>query len=70
MKVVISIEGMGCGHCIMAVNKEFEKLGIPEYDVEIGTAKIELPEEKYNPEEINKSIEEAGFSVVSHYIEK
>jgi copper chaperone len=60
------IEGMSCGHCVMAVRKELSKLvNIKIDDVQIGKAKVEFDESKIQESLIVKAIEEAGFKVVS-----
>jgi copper chaperone len=60
------IEGMSCGHCIMAVRKELGKLdNIKINDVQIGKATVEFDESKSEENRIIKAIEEAGFKVLS-----
>ncbi|MBN1301935.1 MAG: heavy-metal-associated domain-containing protein [Melioribacteraceae bacterium] len=57
------IEGMSCGHCIMALNKELSKLDLHEKHVEIGLMKISYNELKVNEEQIINAVEEAGYKV-------
>jgi copper chaperone CopZ len=60
------IEGMSCGHCIMAVRKELSKLdNVKIDDVQIGKAKVEFDESKIHESRIINAIEEAGFKVIS-----
>jgi copper chaperone len=60
------IEGMSCGHCVMAVRKELSKLNnVIIDDIQIGKAKIEFDETKTQVSLIINSIEEAGYKVVS-----
>jgi len=60
------IEGMSCGHCVMAVRKELGKLdNIKIDDVQIGKATVEFDESKSKENSIIKAIEEAGFKVIS-----
>ena len=40
------INGMSCGHCVMAVKKELSKLNLESVEVEIGSAKIKFDETK------------------------
>jgi copper chaperone len=63
MNKEFKIEGMSCGHCVMAVEKELNKLEIKSKNVEIGSAKIEFDPVKVSEEEIKNSITEAGFIV-------
>jgi len=60
----ISIEGMSCGHCVMAVKKELSKLPISVKDVKVGSAEVEYDESKVSKKEIENAVEEAGFKVV------
>ena len=64
MNKEFKIEGMSCGHCVMAVEKELNKLEIKNKKVEIGSAKIEFDPDKVSEEEINSSITEAGYIVI------
>lgn len=58
-----NISGMSCHHCVMAVNKELEKLQISEKKVEIGSAEITFDETKVAEKDIVSAIEEAGYKV-------
>ena len=67
MKIAeLKIEGMHCGHCVMAVRKELSKLRdtIVE-DVQIGSAKIQIEEKKVTTEQLARAIEEAGYRLIS-----
>ena len=59
-----NIEGMSCGHCVMAVEKELNKLDIQKLKVEIGSAKIEFDPDKVSEENIKSTITEAGYTVI------
>ena len=61
----LKIEGMSCGHCVMAVKKELLKLPVNIKDVSIGSAEVEYDETKTNREEIKNAITNAGYSVVN-----
>ena len=61
----LTIEGMTCGHCVMAVKKELSKL--PEViveNVQIGNAKVQYDETKVTEKIIEEAIEEAGYKVI------
>jgi len=59
------IEGMSCGHCVMAVRKELSKLGnVKIADIQIGKARVEFDENKTEESRIINAIEEAGFKVL------
>ena len=60
------IEGMSCGHCVMAVRKELTRLdNVKVNDVQIGSAKVEYDESKTTADIIVNAIEEAGYKVVN-----
>ncbi len=59
------IEGMSCGHCVMAVKKELAKIENLKIDnVEIGSAKVEFDENQTDNQKIIDAIEEAGYKVI------
>ena len=60
-----NVNGMSCGHCVMAVEKELDKLDVNSIKVEIGSVKVAYEPEKINKEKIIKAIEEAGYKVVT-----
>ncbi len=62
----IKIDGMSCGHCVMAVKKELMRLPLKIKDVSIGSAELEYDETKLNVEEIKKAVRTAGYSVLSY----
>ncbi len=64
MNKEFKIEGMSCGHCVMAVEKELNKLDIKNKKVEIGSAKIEFDPDKVSEEDIKNSITESGYIVI------
>jgi copper chaperone len=64
MEKEFKIEGMSCGHCVMAVEKELNKLDIKNKKVEIGSAKIEFDPDKVSEEDIKNSITESGYIVI------
>ena len=64
MNKEFKIEGMSCGHCVMAVEKELNKLEIKSKNVEIGSAKIDFDPDKVSEEDIKNSITESGYIVI------
>jgi len=60
------IEGMSCGHCVMAVRKELSRLPLKIKDVSIGSAEVEYEETKLTSEEIKKAINQAGYPVMEN----
>lgn len=62
----LKIEGMSCGHCVMAVKKELSGIpGLSVEDVQIGTARVRYDETKVSQEKIAAAIDEAGYKLVS-----
>ncbi|MGH2567145.1 MAG: heavy-metal-associated domain-containing protein [Bacteroidota bacterium] len=62
----LKIEGMHCGHCVMAVRKELSKLpNVTVEDVQIGTARVKLDETNVTRESIARAIDEAGYRLVA-----
>lgn len=64
MEKEFKIEGMSCGHCVMAVEKSLNNLDLEKKKVKIGSAKVNFDPEKVNEQEIINKIEEAGYRVV------
>lgn len=58
------IEGMSCGHCVMAVKKELSKLSLESAEVEIGSAKVTFDESAVDSVKIEEAISEAGYKVI------
>ncbi len=64
-KSTLIIEGMSCGHCVLALKKELDKLPLNIIDVQVGTAIIEYDEEKISKQDIQKVIDKAGYELIS-----
>lgn len=64
MEKHFNIEGMSCGHCVMAVEKKLNTLDLIKKRVKIGSARIKFDPEKVSEEDIKNKIEEAGYIVV------
>jgi len=64
MKKEFKIEGMSCGHCVTAIEKELNKLALEKKKVEIGSADVEFDPDKVSEEDIKSSITEAGYIVI------
>jgi len=61
----LKIEGMNCGHCVMAVKKELERLNIYVRNVSIGSAEIDYDESKIERKTIEEAVLEAGYKVTN-----
>ena len=64
MEKEFKIKGMSCGHCVMAVEKELNKLNLNQKHVEIGSAKVEFNPQDVSEEDIINAIRNAGYSVI------
>ena len=64
MKKEFKIEGMSCNHCVMAVKKSLSKINLVQFEVAIGSAKVEFDEKEIAEEILIKAIEEAGYQVI------
>jgi copper chaperone len=63
MTKTFKIEGMSCGHCVMAVKKALQKLNVDSSDVEIGKAVVHYDESKIDQKEIALAISNSGYHV-------
>ena len=60
----LQIEGMGCGHCVKAVEDALRTVeGVEVHAVEIGSAQISYDPETADPTRIVAAIEDAGYAV-------
>lgn len=65
MTKIFKIEGMSCGHCVMAVKKELVKISLEKSDVKIGEAVVDFNENLVTEKDIADAIEKAGYKVIS-----
>jgi copper chaperone len=65
MEQTFKVEGMSCGHCVMSVKKELNKLNLTDFKVEIGTVFIDTEKNNTTSEKVVKAIEDAGYKVVN-----
>ena len=64
----LKIEGMSCGHCVMAVRKELSKMSdVKINDVQIGSAKVEYDESKVSEKDLENAVENAGYKLVKQF---
>ncbi len=60
----IQIQGMSCGHCVMAVRDALQELeGVEVETVEIGSARVSFDEAQADRKQVEEAIEEAGYRV-------
>ena len=58
------ITGMNCHHCVLAIEKELLNVGIKNFAVKIGSAKVESDGSAESKNNIVHAIQEAGYKVV------
>ena len=64
--MALAIEGMTCGHCVMAVKKALGELGGVEVEsVEIGAAKVGYDAARVSREQLVEAVEEEGYTVTA-----
>ena len=62
----MNIQGMTCGHCVMAVRKALEGLdGVQVERVAIGGATVVIDPSRTSNDAIADAIEDEGYTVVS-----
>ncbi len=62
----LKIEGMSCGHCVMSVRKELERLqGVRVESVEIGKARLHYDESRISRQDLERAVSEAGYRLIA-----
>ena len=65
MKKIITIEGMSCNHCVMAVKNALSEIeGVSHVDVELNNNRAIVEGDNLSDEVLKEKIEEAGYDVV------
>ncbi|GJQ21788.1 MAG: copper chaperone [Bacteroidia bacterium] len=61
----LKIEGMSCGHCIMAVKQSLAMLpNVVVKEVALGRAVVQYDERVLRQEDLEQAVQDAGYSVV------
>lgn len=61
----LTISGMSCNHCVMAVKKELVKIpGLVVREVGIGSAMVAFEPANVTPAQIEAAVSEAGYALV------
>lgn len=64
MKAELTINGMTCNHCVMAVRKALAQIeGLDVEDVQIGKAAVSYDDDHVTSSQIEDAIAQAGYSV-------
>ena len=66
----VTIEGMGCMHCVEAVRSSLEAIGIRVHAVDIGSAEVSYDTEQIDRSMIDDAIKDAGYKATGrHFVE-
>jgi copper chaperone len=61
----LKIQGMSCGHCVMALKKELEKIGgLNVHSIEIGSARVSWNGQEIDETVLGAAVDEAGFKLL------
>ncbi len=65
MEKIITVEGMSCNHCVMAVKNALSSIeGVYKVEVELDNSRVVVEGEKLVDKVLKKGIEEAGYDVL------
>ncbi|GGH83911.1 copper chaperone [Pullulanibacillus pueri] len=64
--VTLDVQGMTCGHCVQAVTKALNEVGVNDVAVHLETGKVDVSfdKEKVTVEQMKEAIEDQGYDVV------
>ncbi|TNF56024.1 copper chaperone [bacterium] len=63
-EITLKIGGMSCQHCVMNIKKAIDGIaGVKSSEVSIGNAKVVYDEPQTNKDEIEKTIQNAGYKI-------
>jgi len=63
-EVKVSIDGMSCQHCVMAVKKAVDSLnGVDGSEVEVGSATVKFDDSVLKAEDIEAAIVNSGYKI-------
>ena len=62
-EIILKIDGMSCGHCVMSVKKAIEGVeGVSSSEVAVGTAKV-VYDESTDTDAIKDAVRNAGYKI-------
>lgn len=60
-----AVDGMTCGHCVMAVTEEVELVpGVTGVDVDLESGRVVVRGDGFSDEAIREAVDEAGYEVL------
>lgn len=65
-KMTLDVQGMTCGHCVQAVTKALNGVGVNDVDVHLETGKVDVSydKDKVTVEQMKEAIEDQGYDVI------
>lgn len=65
MKMVFTVEGMSCQHCVKAVKNALSEVqGVKSVEVDLAAKKVEVEGENLQEQLLKDAIQDAGYEVV------
>lgn len=65
MKKVLTVEGMSCGHCEMAVKNALNELGeVINVVVDLNEKRVEVEGNNLDDAKLRQAIDDAGYDVI------
>jgi copper chaperone len=62
-RMTMTIEGMGCGHCVGAVAAALrETAGVTVHNVTVGTAVVDVDPALAGEDDLKRAVEQAGYT--------
>jgi copper chaperone len=61
-----TVPGMSCGHCVVAVRQEVERVaGVESVDVELETKEVTVRGRGFDDGDVRAAIDEAGYEAAA-----
>lgn len=66
MEKVLMVEGMSCGHCVMAVKRALSEVeGVGTVDVDLESGRVKVVGEALVDGDLKAAVDDAGYDVAS-----
>ena len=65
-KLTLDVQGMTCGHCVQAVTKALNGVGVQDVHVDLETGKVDVSfdKDKVTVDQMKEAIEDQGYDVI------
>lgn len=65
MKMVFTVEGMSCQHCVKAVKNALSEVqGVKSVEVDLAAKKVEVEGDNLQEQQLKDAIQDAGYEVI------